>query len=348
MGIRKLSSGEWQVDFYPEGRQSKLRHRKKFATKGEALAFERNAMDIAKAKPWLGSAADDRTLKDLVNTWYERHGSTLKDGDRRKDAMYHAYECMGQPLAIEFDAEMFSKYREKRLNGEFARSQRVTEVKPRTINLEHAYFKAVFNELTRLGIWSLENPLNKIRKFRTEESEMAFLSDDELISLLEECKKVGGKNLYDLVTVCLSTGARWGEAATLTRSKLTPHRITYTKTKGKKNRTVPISKELYDSLATKKGKMFTECYSFFRTALRNCGIELPPGQLTHVLRHTFASHFMMEGGNILVLQRILGHADIQTTMRYAHFSPDHLDDAIRFNPLVKIASKLPHQDTNID
>ncbi len=34
-------------------------------------------------------------------------------------------------------------------------------------------------------------------------------------------------------------------------------------------------------------------------------IQLVEGQKTHVLRHTFASHFIMNGGNILVLQRIL-------------------------------------------
>ncbi len=39
-----------------------------------------------------------------------------------------------------------------------------------------------------------------------------------------------------------------------------------------------------------------------------------------MLRHTFASHFMMNGGNILVLQHVLGHTDIKMTMRYAHFA----------------------------
>jgi site-specific recombinase XerD len=57
--------------------------------------------------------------------------------------------------------------------------------------------------------------------------------------------------------------------------------------------------------------------------------------MTHVLRHTFASHFVMKGGNILTLQRLLGHRDLKTTMRYAHFSPDHLLEAVRLNPLAK-------------
>lgn len=45
---------------------------------------------------------------------------------------------------------------------------------------------------------------------------------------------------------------------------------------------------------------------------------------------------MMNGGNILVLQRILGHTDIKVTMRYAHFAPDHLVEARLLNPLSKI------------
>ena len=48
---------------------------------------------------------------------------------------------------------------------------------------------------------------------------------------------------------------------------------------------------------------------------------------------------MMNGGNILVLQRVLGHTDIKMTMRYSHFSPDHLEDAIKFNPLRNFQTK---------
>ena len=67
-------------------------------------------------------------------------------------------------------------------------------------------------------------------------------------------------------------------------------------------------------------------------------IQLIEGQKTHVLRHTFASHFMMNGGNILVLQRILGHANIRETMKYAHFAPDHLEEAAALNPLTSLMS----------
>ena len=73
----------------------------------------------------------------------------------------------------------------------------------------------------------------------------------------------------------------------------------------------------------------------FRRALKRTTIERPKGQAAHVLRHTFASHFIMNGGNILTLQKVLGHSDIKMTMRYSHLSPDFLEEATRLNPLSK-------------
>ena len=48
------------------------------------------------------------------------------------------------------------------------------------------------------------------------------------------------------------------------------------------------------------------------------------GTTFHCLRHTFASEFMRQGGNIYQLQKILGHATILMTERYAHFAPEFL------------------------
>jgi site-specific recombinase XerC len=46
----------------------------------------------------------------------------------------------------------------------------------------------------------------------------------------------------------------------------------------------------------------------------------------HAMRHTFASHYVMAGGNLLALQKILGHADLKMTTVYAHLAPDFLAD----------------------
>ncbi|MDN4178080.1 phage integrase [Klebsiella pneumoniae] len=336
MTVRKLSDGQWVADFYTvnrsDGKQGK-RVRKKFATKGEALAFENYTLQKIEDTPWLGDGKDKRRLSELVHLWFERHGITLRDGEKRKSAMLWAAECMGSPLAIEFSAQLFTAYRAKRLDGQFARTKRVSQVSPRTMNLEHAYFLAVFNELKRIGEWTAPNPLENVRQFRVDESEMAYLTIEQIDQLLQECRDSSAKDLETIVKICLATGARWGEAETLRRSQISAGKVTFIKTKGKRNRTIPLDLDLIGELPKKNGALFTPCYYAFRNALERAGIDLPAGQLTHVLRHTFASHFMMNGGNILVLQKILGHTDIKMTMRYAHFAPNHLEEAARLNPL---------------
>lgn len=46
---------------------------------------------------------------------------------------------------------------------------------------------------------------------------------------------------------------------------------------------------------------------------------------------------MMNGGNILTLQKVLGHSSLQTTMIYAHPSAEHLQEAKMLNPLTRLA-----------
>ncbi|RRO10208.1 tyrosine-type recombinase/integrase [Pectobacterium aquaticum] len=336
MPVRKLPDGRWIADLYTIDRSSGKdgkRVRKKFATKGEALAFERYTLEQLQSSPWLADGKEERRLADLVELWFSRHGITLKDGEKRRSAMLWAADCMGHPLATEFSAQLFTAYRAKRLNGQLSRTSRIDTVTPRTVNLEQTYFLAVFNELKRLGEWTLPNPLENVRKFRTEESEMAYLTSDQIDRLLIECRNSSANDLEIIVKLCLATGARWSEAQDLRRSQVSGNKVTFVKTKGKKNRAIPIDPQLAEALPKKNGELFSNCYYAFRSAMERTGIELPDGQMTHVLRHTFASHFMMNGGNILVLQRILGHTDIKMTMRYAHFAPDHFEDAVRLNPL---------------
>lgn len=81
---------------------------------------------------------------------------------------------------------------------------------------------------------------------------------------------------------------------------------------------------------------FKPCYAAYRSAFKRSDLKVPAGQLAHILRHTFASHFIMKGGNLVALQKILGHSTLNVTMRYSHLSPDYLNQAVQFNPLVGI------------
>ena len=99
--------------------------------------------------------------------------------------------------------------------------------------------------------------------------------------------------------VCLATGARWSEAGGLQLRHVRHAQIHYAGTKSSKVRTVPITTEFeaelhaYHDHAETGRRLFAYSYSAFRDGSERAGIELQKGQLTHVLRHTLASHFMM-------------------------------------------------------
>lgn len=340
MTVRKLPSNKWLCEYYPHGATGK-RIRKQFTTRGEALSFERRQ---ANSMSLLALDENCQTLSELVSRWYEMHGKSLSSGEERKNKLDAICQRLGNPAAATFNKNTFALYRERRLNGEWNQKGK-KQLSEATVNREHSYLHAVFSELKRLGEWSGENPLDGIRQFREGEQELSFLYQDDIERLIAACDESTDKDLGIIVRICLATGARWSEAQNLRQSQILPGRLTYTQTKSKKNRTVPISEKLQNLLPKKRGGLFSPSYERFKSALKRANIALPKGQRTNVLRHTFASHFMMRGGNILVLQQILGHSTIIMTMKYAHFAPDHLDAAIMLNPFDNQSTYQKNGDT---
>ena len=63
-------------DVRPNGRNGKC-VRKRFATKGEALTYEKFVLKETDDKPWLGEKSQNRSLLDMIDLWQDRHGQTL-------------------------------------------------------------------------------------------------------------------------------------------------------------------------------------------------------------------------------------------------------------------------------
>lgn len=338
MGVRKdETNGKWLMEAY----QGKQRIRKWFDTKAEANAFYNLLKEAAGRSPLLRVGVpqgEGMRFRELAKLWFNLHGKTLVGGDARYRKLLWIAEVLGDPLARDFNAEMFADYRAKRLSGEILCRGCSVVPKESLLNREQAIVRAMFNELKRLGKWKGGNPIAAVRKFREREREIAFLRADEIDRLLVACDESRNPHLRLIVRLCLATGARWSEVQDLTASQVIPYKVTFTETKNGKNRTIPISPDLFELIPKVQGRLFKgayyrACYRAFNFALKRAGVNLPKGQATHVLRHTFASHFMMNGGNILVLRDILGHSDIKMTMRYAHFAPSYLEQAVMFNPL---------------
>ncbi|MDX2347977.1 MAG: tyrosine-type recombinase/integrase, partial [Nitrospirota bacterium] len=56
----------------------------------------------------------------------------------------------------------------------------------------------------------------------------------------------------------------------------------------------------------------------------------------HTLRHTTASRLVMAGVPLPTVKEVLGHRDIQTTLRYAHLAPSHIQAAMEKGSLANL------------
>lgn len=322
MAVSQLENGSWrcQID-----RKDMPRVRKTFKTELMARDFEERYI-----RDNTQQHQDRRTLNQLIDLWYEYHGSTLAEGEARRRAMMEMSRAMKNPIAVELMPEQVLRLR----------SVRLTTVKPKTWNNNLGTLKSVYNRLRKLKVINYECPITGIDPLRFQEEQLAYLSKAEIDKLLAEIKARGkNQDTWWVAQICLRTGARWGEAEQLQRKQLHDHKVTFVRTKSRKARTIPLEPQFYTALLAHIGnrgnneRVFNNCAKAFEHAIGRAAIELPDGQLTHICRHTFASHFMMSGGNILTLQKILGHAEIKMTLRYAHLAPEHLADAIKYAPI---------------
>lgn len=189
----------------------------------------------------------------------------------------------------------------------------------------------MFTALIEVELFFGEHPIRGTKRLKEQKPETGYLTQDEITVLLS---KLDGDN-KKIAILCLSTGARWGEAARLKAENVIHNRCTFVKTKTNKPRTVPISDEVADMIANnKRGFLFPDAnYPAFSRLMKELKPNLPAGQATHALRHSSATHFMTNGGSIITLQRILGHSRIEQIMVYTHSAPEYLQDAISLNPL---------------
>lgn len=320
MSIKKLEGGQYEVDLYPRGRDGK-RIRRRFDKKQEAVLFERYVMANVDKKEWLGASVDRRTLSELLDTWWLLYGQTLENGEIEKRHLNKTIRALGDPAVSRLSKQAIAQHRGKRLESGISAA---------TINRDVYRLSGMFSALIKLDEYRKENPCQGLAPLAEVPPAMTYLSKPEISRLLEALEGDDRR----VALLCMSTGARWGEACTLRAEQVMHGRVTFLKTKNGKNRTVPISDELEREIkAAESGLLFKVDYENFCERLKDVKPDLPRGQATHVLRHTFASWFMMNGGNIIALQQILGHASIQQTMVYAHLAPDYLQHAVNLNPL---------------
>jgi integrase len=122
----------------------------------------------------------------------------------------------------------------------------------------------------------------------------------------------------------LGTGLRWAEACRATRDHVRGALLEVGNSKSGRLRRVPVSVELLAEIEVHGYQRMVPYApnspgSFSRMVRRRSGIA---DFHVHRCRHTFAMRWLEAGGNLAVLQQILGHRDLSTTMRYARVTDE--------------------------
>lgn len=192
--------------------------------------------------------------------------------------------------------------------------------------------------------WMESNPVSGIKRRQEPKGRTRFLSEEEREALITACKQSKNPHLHTIVIIALSTGMRRGEIETLKwghNVDLKTCNITLYDTKNDKTRTIALtgrSLELVRDLnkvrhlgsdllfpsPTDKNKPINTRHAWEK-AIERAGLE---DFRFHDLRHSAASYLGMNGCSIHEIAEILGHSNIQVTMRYSHFTKEHTRETL--------------------
>lgn len=216
---------------------------------------------------------------------------------------------------------------------------------------------AAYRHALREGV-VLTNPLHGLPWYRENTRDISHWRIEEAQTFLNHCQS-SCRELFPLYLMGYETGMRFSElvglkwdCVELHEQRITVRRAWCSRTKSLQQttksghkRVLPMSEILRERLiamragpdefvfrASDKPISYHSLKSRFKTDQKRAGVRRIG---IHGLRHSFASHFLMNGGALPELKEILGHADYETTLRYAHLADDYLlkkASLVKFQP----------------
>lgn len=231
-----------------------------------------------------------------------------------------------------------------------------------TINNYIRNIKVFYNYLYK-NRYITSNPVTRIKEIKCSRKVVGFIKNDEFNRLLRifDLSKFHEYRDYIITQLIFDTGMRLGETLLIqekdidyiNRTILLPSE----NTKGKKDRYVFFSEEMLKQLrrwlkykdryrqseyifCTNKGKPLS--VSNYETNFKKYGVRIGLEEIhPHMLRNNFAKRFLMQGGDIYTLSRILGHSSVKVTEE-AYLDLDTNDlrtNYQRYSPLANLKRK---------
>lgn len=312
----------------------------------------------------------DKTLADLFDVFY--HAKTAEGRSPRTLEMYRenmGYLCeyldtLGLDRTMtSVTPDLIRSYMSWMLHGKRkwqghahkAEKDQTIGLSPVTVNTKIKSLRTMFRFLHDEGHITA-NPCARIGKIPEPAKDIKIMSVDEMRQLLAEPnrKSYAGFRDYVAINLLLDTYGRIGETMSLRESDVDFKRgfvyFDESTVKTRRGRHVPVSLRtlrLLKELIAENADFDTD-YIFltnygqpirhdqFRHRLkqhaRNAGIELRI--YPHLFRHTAATMFLENGGDLRHLATILGHSDLRMVMRYTHLSDKSIQaQHKRYSPL---------------
>jgi integrase len=271
----------------------------------------------------------------------------------------HVQPVFGNLLLDEITSDMVENFKRESMKQVSQRTGRPYAAK--TMNDWIDIIGTVYNFMINKYDMKIKNPAHgsKVERQKVDNDRERYLEIEEIKMLWDELESRVGSHYKEYVTenmkvflaLSLSTGARVRSVLTITKADVNLRTNTITIKNHKSNRTYngylhPRYREIIetrmkklspiDYLVNKKKselnrsniyKVFSDIFN----RLFNEGLDAGDAKrrvVTHTLRHTFASQLAIQGTPIYTIMRLMDHADISQTIRYAKLSPDSAKESV--------------------
>jgi integrase len=316
-GTVYLRGKTWTIGYTVDGRR--VREAIGASRKLAEMVLKKRVTEAIEGRWFEKRIVGNIPFSELAETYLERATIHLKSAKSERDRVkFWVREFGNRPIGQITRGEIEDWQR-----------RRAQTNKPATVNRMLCRLRHLFNKAVE---WELldESPVRRLKFLRENNARLRYLSLDECRKLIDACI---ASHMKATVTVALHTGMRQGEILNLKWDDLDlgTRSILIRDSKNGERRHVPMDSTLATLFASyphtpgsdyvfpnAQGGRMKWVQKAFRNALARAGIT---DFHFHDLRHTFASQWMMNGGDLYVLKEILGHKTVQMTQRYAHLSP---------------------------
>ncbi len=332
MGVyKRQDSQKWWISYYHNGKRVREAVSSKKSEAEKVLTQRLNAINEGK-HPVIKKRRNKKIrFAAFAETYISNYSKPFKkswksDIHRIKPLI----QFFGDFFITDIESSHVAEYRKLRLQQKVKNKEQ--NVSPATANKEVKMLKSM---LKKAATW-------KGIEIHDLELDLATEIPRDRILTNHEIKLLVGNSqppLKHAILIALNTGARSGEILSMRweHVNLEHNFITVTalEAKSKRVRRIPINSELRklflklkltrnDNRYVLQNPMTGKPYSSFQRSWKSILSKTRITNLKfHDLRHTFASHFLMNGGDLYTLKEILGHKELNTTARYLTITTVH-------------------------